>query len=153
MRESSFNPHAQAPTSSALGLFQFVERTWLTTLVRHGWRHGYRYSAKASPAARRAALALRAEPWISARMAAELARDNALALKASLGRPAAEHELYAAHFLGTADAARLIIAAEASPSLSAATLLPRAALAHKMVFFRDGRPISCAGLVEHFRHG
>ena len=39
-RESSFNPSAKAPTSSAAGLFQFVEQTWLATVKQHGAKHG-----------------------------------------------------------------------------------------------------------------
>jgi hypothetical protein len=36
MRESSLNPEAKAPTSSATGLFQFIEQTWLGTVKQHG---------------------------------------------------------------------------------------------------------------------
>ncbi|MDO9248810.1 MAG: transglycosylase SLT domain-containing protein, partial [Phenylobacterium sp.] len=31
-RESGYNPRAKASSSSAAGLFQFVEQTWLSTL-------------------------------------------------------------------------------------------------------------------------
>ena len=40
-RESGFNPTAKAGTSSAAGLFQFVEQTWLATLKAHGGKYGY----------------------------------------------------------------------------------------------------------------
>ena len=40
-RESSFNPRARAASSSAAGLFQFVDQTWLATLKQHGAKHGY----------------------------------------------------------------------------------------------------------------
>src|SRR3954463_6157232 len=40
-RESGMNPKAKAPTSSAAGLFQFVEQTWLATLKQHGAKYGY----------------------------------------------------------------------------------------------------------------
>src|SRR6185312_6742408 len=40
-RESGYNPGAHAPTSSAAGLFQFVEQTWMATLKAHGSKHGY----------------------------------------------------------------------------------------------------------------
>src|SRR5579862_593016 len=40
-RESGFNPNAKAPTSSAAGLFQFVDQTWLSTLKQHGAKYGY----------------------------------------------------------------------------------------------------------------
>ncbi|MFZ1990358.1 MAG: transglycosylase SLT domain-containing protein, partial [Alphaproteobacteria bacterium] len=35
-RESSLNPDAKSKTSSATGLFQFVEQTWLQALKAHG---------------------------------------------------------------------------------------------------------------------
>jgi hypothetical protein len=40
-RESGYNPAAKAPTSSAAGLFQFTEQTWLATLKAHGSKYGY----------------------------------------------------------------------------------------------------------------
>src|SRR5262245_12944985 len=40
-RESGMNPAARAGSSSAAGLFQFVEQTWLSTLKQHGAKHGY----------------------------------------------------------------------------------------------------------------
>ena len=39
--ESNLNPNAQASTSSARGLFQFTEQTWLTTLKEQGAPLGY----------------------------------------------------------------------------------------------------------------
>ena len=46
MRESSLKPHAQSATSSATGLFQFIEQTWLGLVKDHGASHGL--SAQAS---------------------------------------------------------------------------------------------------------
>src|SRR5947207_687356 len=44
-RESGLDPHARSGASSAAGLFQFVDQTWLSTLKQHGSKHGYaRYS-------------------------------------------------------------------------------------------------------------
>src|SRR5665213_3892023 len=40
-RESGYNPSAHARTSSAAGLFQFVDQTWLATLKKHGSKYGY----------------------------------------------------------------------------------------------------------------
>ena len=40
-RESAMNPSARARTSSAAGLFQFIEQTWLATVKKHGAQHGY----------------------------------------------------------------------------------------------------------------
>src|SRR5207244_4059076 len=46
-KESSFAPKAKASTSSASGLFQFVEAAWFKALRSFGWRHGYEQEAKA----------------------------------------------------------------------------------------------------------
>jgi len=49
-RESSFNPSAKAKTSSATGLFQFIESTWLETMKEAGPRHGLeKYSDLSKP--------------------------------------------------------------------------------------------------------
>src|SRR5712675_3021460 len=39
--ESDFNPTAGAATSSAHGLFQFIDQTWLGTVKEAGSQHGY----------------------------------------------------------------------------------------------------------------
>jgi len=39
--ESNLNPNAQAASSSARGLFQFVDQTWLATLKEQGPALGY----------------------------------------------------------------------------------------------------------------
>ena len=39
--ESNFNPNAKVATSSARGLFQFIEQTWLQTLKEQGPALGY----------------------------------------------------------------------------------------------------------------
>ncbi len=150
-RESALNPNARAGTSSATGLFQFIESTWLDMVRRHGAEHGLGAEAAslgngADPAARREILALRNDPEISARMAAELARDNAQTLQAQLGRAPSAGELYAAHVMGSGGAARLIEAA-ANGAVSAAAIFPREAAANRGLFYADGAPRSAQALL------
>ena len=38
--ESNFDADVKAKTSSATGLFQFIENTWLETVAKHGYKHG-----------------------------------------------------------------------------------------------------------------
>src|SRR3712207_7631960 len=45
--ESGFNPNAKARTSSATGLFQFIDQTWLSTVKQHGDKHGLGWAANA----------------------------------------------------------------------------------------------------------
>ncbi|WP_374468846.1 transglycosylase SLT domain-containing protein [Phenylobacterium sp.] len=155
-RESGFNPHARASGSSATGLFQFVEQTWLQTLKNHGSKHGYaRYAELISkgsdgkyrvdgPEARRAVMDLRLDPHAASLMAGELASDHAAYLKGRVGRNPTAGELYAAHFLGPQGSAKLIRAMEQRPDASAASLFPDAARANKAIFYRDGRAASVA---------
>ena len=155
-RESGMNPQARAGTSSAAGLFQFVEQTWLATLKQHGAKHGYaRYAELIARGAdgrwrvdgaeaRKAVMDLRLDPHAASLMAGELASDHAAYLKGRVGRDPTPGELYAAHFLGPQGSARLIEAVESTPGAVAAHLFPDAARANKAIFYHEGRPASVA---------
>jgi transglycosylase-like protein with SLT domain len=155
-RESGMNPQARSGASSAAGLFQFVEQTWLSTLKQHGSKYGYaRYAdliSKGSDGryhvdgaeARKAVMDLRLDPHASSLMAGELAADHAAYLKGRTGRSPTSGELYAAHFLGPQGSARLIEAVENTPGAVAAHMFPDAARANKSIFYRDGHPASVA---------
>lgn len=143
--ESGLNPRAQAPTSSASGLYQFIDQTWLATLDRHGEALGYGDMARAietrngrarvtDPAMRDAIMNLRFDPQASSLMAGALATDNRAALQGTLGRDPDSAELYLAHFLGAGDAARFLSVLTTDPDSSAAALLPRAAASNRAIF-------------------
>jgi hypothetical protein len=149
MRESSLKPHAQSATSSATGLFQFIEQTWLGLVKNHGSAYGLSEQASAitrgsdgryrAGAGKDAILALRKDPNIAALMAGEHAKQTSATLQNALGRQPCGGELYAAHFLGPEAACRLIKLAENTPGLSAASQFPTAAAANRNVFYRaDG---------------
>jgi hypothetical protein len=150
VRESSLNPRAEARTSSATGLFQFLDATWLTTMKRHGAKHGYAGEAAmieigadgrpsvSDPSMRRVILDMRYDPEVSARMAAEFANDNADYLRARTGQEPQPGDLYAAHFLGAGGAAELLNAVRDTPWASAASLFPSAAGANRSIFYREG---------------
>jgi len=151
MRESSLRPDARSSTSSAAGLFQFVDQTWMGLVKDHGAQYGFgnladairksddgRYHADAGQ--RQAILSLRADPQVSALMAGEYARTTQNQMKAVLGRDVCGGELYAAHFLGPDAACKLIRLAGKSPDASAAAQFPEAAGANHSVFYRaDGQ--------------
>lgn len=165
-RESGFNPSAQARSSSAGGLFQFVDQTWLGALKQHGAKHGYsafadliktatdgRLSVAGGGEARKAVMALRMDPKASSLMAGELASDNAAYLRGRVGREPTAGELYAAHFLGPKASADLIEARQNRPGMSAAALFPDAAAANPAIFYRDGRAASVADIYANLTHG
>ena len=147
MRESSLNPDARAKTSSAAGLFQFIEQTWLGVVKKYGARHGLgaeaaairadadgRY-AVASPALREQILDLRFDARVASALAGELANENAGLLENRLGRAATSADLYAAHFLGPHGAVKLL---RAAADARAADILPAAAKANAHVFYDGG---------------
>ncbi len=147
--ESSLDPGAKAGTSSAAGLYQFTNATWLATVDKHGAEHGL---GRAHGADRGQVLALRYDPQAAALMAAELASDNRAALLPMLGREPDAAELYMAHFLGAQGAGKFLTALAADPSQSAAALFPKPAAANRGVFFdRSGAPRSLGAVMELMR--
>lgn len=161
--ESGLNPTARAKTSSATGLFQFIEQTWLGTVKQHGDAHGMGWASDAiqrgadgryrvsDPAMRSAILDLRNQPEAASAMAAEFASDNQAHLEGALGRPVENVDLYLAHFLGAGGATRFLRAHDANPDGAAADLMPGAAQANRWVFYdQNGAPRSFAEIRERF---
>jgi len=148
-RESGFDPNAKANTSSAAGLFQFIEQTWLATVKNYGAKHGLGAAANAisqnasgkftvaDPQARAEILNMRFDAEKASAMAGELANENKRTLETRLGRAASTADLYTAHFLGPSGAVKLLSAAANAP---AADLLPQAAAANRNVFYDGQRP-------------
>ena len=164
-RESGYNPAAKARTSSAAGLFQFTDQTWLATLKQHGARHGYaRYAAliETGPGgryhvsgseARAAVMDLRLDAHASALMAGELTADHAAYLRGRVGREPTAGELYAAHVLGSAGSAKLIDAMRKAPSANAAALFPKEADANRPIFFPGGRAATVSEVYANLTAG
>jgi hypothetical protein len=151
-RESALNPAAKAPTSSASGLFQFIEQTWLGLMKSEGPKAGLPDLAQSiatrsdgthrvdDPTTRQAILDLRQDPKVASVMAGALTQKNREALTADLGREPTATDLYAAHFLGARGAIELIRAAERSPDQPLASIFPEAAAANRSIFYdRQGR--------------
>ena len=77
--ESGLNPNAQAGTSSATGLFQFIDQTWLDTVRQYGAQHGLATDATSivrrdgrltvdDPTAKQRILDLRKDPAVASAM-------------------------------------------------------------------------------------
>lgn len=149
-RESNLNPEAKAASSSATGLFQFIEQTWLGLVKRQGPQLGLTDQANAiqrdssgryvvpEAETRQQILALRKDPTLSARLAGIFTSENKASLKDALGREPSGGELYIAHFMGAGGARELITQASANPDRSAASVFPDAASANRSIFF-DGK--------------
>jgi hypothetical protein len=149
-RESGLNPAAKAQSSSATGLFQFIEQTWLGLVKKEGANHGLAAEAEAiqqdrsgryvvpDDAQRKQILNLRKDPALASTFAGVFTQKNRDVLKGQLNREPNPAELYMAHFLGVNGASELIGLAQASPTQSAASAFPDAAAANRSIFF-DGK--------------
>jgi len=164
-RESSFNKSAKAKTSSAAGLFQFIESTWLKTVKDAGDEFGLgkytphifktrsgRYYVP-NQKLRQEILQLRHNPEISAMMAGAFTQQNSEIVEAQVGRKPTDGELYIAHFLGADGAAELISLAENRPNARADRHFPAAARANRPIFYSRGRPRTVAQVYKNLvRH-
>lgn len=151
IRESSLNPQAKAQSSSATGLFQFLDATWLQTMKEQGPRLGYGQYADQiektgngytvrDPAARAQILKLREDPQIASDLAAAFTKSNGDYLSGKFGRQPSAGELYIAHFLGAQGAERMFNAGLQNPDQIAADLFPRQAQANRTIFYDEGQP-------------
>jgi len=157
--ESDLDPSQTMKSSSAAGLFQFIDQTWLGTLKQAGPAFGYGDYANAisrnasghysvdDPQMRKAIMRLRNDPTANAVMAGVLTQQNAAALTRRLGRQPTESELYIAHFFGAGGAGKLIQLAGSNPQTNAAEVFPLAARANRPIFYdRQGNSRSVAGV-------
>jgi hypothetical protein len=126
MAESSGNPNAKNPNSTASGLYQFTNPTWASMVKKYGNQHDIKFKDKNNPQAQEI-------------MMQYLLQENADYL-ANKGIEANDGHLYLAHFLGAPQAAKLI--KRLGTGQSAASLLPSAAKVNNRDFFEKGRPLT-----------
>lgn len=144
--ESNFNPTVKAKTSSATGLFQFIESTWIDTVNRHGAKHGIN-----TDQSKQSLLNLRKNPEIASVMAAEFASDNKNYLEKTIGGDIGNTELYFAHFMGAGGASAFLSQLNKNPTAIGADLFPKEANANRGVFFnKNGTPRSLGQIYEFF---
>ncbi len=147
-KESSFSTSVQAKTSSATGLYQFIEQTWLGVVSEFGARHGLEAETKligrngrqffvADATERQRILDLRREPYLSALLAGEMLKRDTLRLEKAMGRHLTGGEIYLIHFLGPDAAQTFIETMEEKPDVKAADLLPRPAQANRPIFYAE----------------
>ncbi|RAI45708.1 transglycosylase SLT domain-containing protein [Rhodoplanes roseus] len=155
--ESDLNPNAASTSSSARGLFQFIDQTWLMMLKEAGPSLGlgrYADAITKAPSGRyevtdaslkQDVMNLRTDANANAAMAGAFTQRNANKVESLIGRAPTDGELYIAHFLGPGGAARMITEAGRNPSGIAAEAFPNAATANHSIFYdRSGEPRSFA---------
>ncbi|PTM42540.1 transglycosylase SLT domain-containing protein [Bosea sp. 124] len=147
-KESSFSTSVQAKTSSATGLYQFIEQTWLGVVSEFGVKHGLAAETKligkngrqffvSDGAERQRILDLRREPYLSALLAGEMLKRDTLRLEKAMGRHLTGGEIYLIHFLGPDAAQTFIETMEEKPDVKAADLLPKPAQANRPIFYAE----------------
>jgi len=122
--ESSGNPNAKNPRTSASGLYQFTDDTWRSVVDKWGRRSGIKYSDKNNPQAQE-------------QMMAALLQDNARILQ-NKGIETTDGNLYFAHFMGAPAASKAI--QMLGKNAIAARSFPEAARKNPEVFFEGQRP-------------
>jgi hypothetical protein len=162
-RESALNPWANANRSSAAGLFQFTENTWLCMLLDAGPRLGISagfglirtgngHCRAADDNDRIRLLAMRYDPVLSTKMAGAFTSINDNQFIETFGRRPNDDERYVLHVFGAASGTRILLLARTSPDLIAASILPAAARANPAIFYdRRGRSRTVAEVVDRLR--
>ena len=164
--ESSLRCEQEASTSSAMGCFQFTERTWLAYLHLHGKKYGLEEVASqitaeaaegyynftvSDPDQLSSILDLRQKPEIAALMAAEFARDNYKLLKRRYNGPIGRIEIKAAHVMGGHAAAKFLRIKDRYPGHAARDYFPKEAESNPGLFYNDDRPVSMKQLYDRFK--
>jgi hypothetical protein len=150
-KESSFSADVKASTSSAEGLFQFINRTWIELVREFGPKYGLEEEASAieivggeakilEEDVRDYVLGLRRDPYLSAIMAAEMLKKDRALIAQRIGRDLRNTEFYLAHFFGVEEAGKFMKLLDGKPKQSAPKVFPAAAKANKPLFFvRNGK--------------
>lgn len=129
--ESNFDTQAKAKTSSATGLYQFIDRTWLSMIDRYADTYGL----ETEGLSKKEILDMRKDPQAASFMAAAFASENEQFLNKHWDGKVGDTELYLAHFLGASGAAAFLNARDESPLQPAADVFPKAASANRNVFY------------------
>lgn len=118
--ESGGNTNAKASTSSAGGMFQFLDGTWKQMTKEMGKDYS---------------LQDKFDPKKAAEVMAYFTQKQKTQLEKGTGKAASNTDLYMAHFLGAGGATKFINAMGKDSSQSAAAMDPAAAKANKSIYY------------------
>jgi len=150
--ESSFNPAARAPKSTATGLFQFMDYSWIEAIRKYGANYGLKDYAtrvkliddgeQGQPSMtydplQLEVLALRLNPRLSTLLAAENIKRNKRNLSSRLRRKLGRTDLYLSHFFGLSGAVKFLETLNEKPASTAGELFPKAVAARNRDIFQS----------------
>lgn len=150
--ESGFAHAIKADTSSATGLYQFIESTWHTMIKGYGANYGLgsyagqvelyvddygRDQARVNnPFIRAGIVELRKHPHLSSLIGTNFQHENETKEKCFINGQPSRTDMYLAHFLGAHDAVYFINAQQQNPARSAVATFPEAAEYNINVFYQ-----------------
>lgn len=140
-RESQFTSTAQPirhkkRVSSATGVYQFIDSTWVVMVQRYGAQYGITLKTP------------KTDPRANALMGAEYAKENEAYLSALLNRKVQPTEMYMAHLLGASGALSII---KARSTALAINVRPGAAAGNRSLFYKKVNGVSKPVTVYEFR--
>jgi hypothetical protein len=129
--ESSMGKFTRAPTSSAEGVFQFIDSTWESMIEKHGSKYGITMEN-----------ADKFDPEQNAYMGAEFLKENAASLERK-GHEATPENLYLAHFLGAGGANRFLKGLKEKPNAPVSKSVRKSQIeANKSLFIKKGKLVT-----------
>lgn len=138
MIESSLNPNASAKTSSAKGLYQFLDGTWKDMMRKYANKYGIPDGTD------------QFDPVASSLLGAEFLKENAKVSESVLNRPASAVDYYIPHFFGAGGARTFYRHLTQNPNAPAAQSMSKQARANKPIFYKNGKPRSFAEVYQYF---
>jgi len=124
--------------TGAIGKYQFIKKTWNSLVAKHGKKMGITKDDINNEKAQD-------------RMHEVLVKENKSALRKKLGRDAKHHEVYMAHNIGPAGAAKLIRAAQQNPDqLISKSIINSKPSNNPKFFLRGGKPVTVGEAVKRY---
>ena len=138
--ESTFNEGAKAPTTTASGLFQFINSTWESVVKRYWSKYGY---------PDRKPDRMRAED--SAILAAAMMKHEGYPAALKAAGSVSITDIYLTHFLGPAGGASFIRSYQSKPNVEAATVTPdKVVKANMSIYYKGGQAQTFKQIYDSF---
>ena len=138
--ESSFNEGAKASTSSASGMFQFINSTWNSVVKKYWAKYGY---------PDRKPDRMRAED--SAILAAAMMKHEGYPAALKAAGSVSITDIYLTHFLGPGGGAAFIRNYQAKPNVEAATVTPdKVVKANMSIYYKGGQAQTFKQIYDSF---